>query len=213
MKNAAMMSGVRSHKSKERELNSAAFEQLLAMLDPDRERAGVLYGNLHSQLVKFFEWQCSRQADEQADEVIDRIMRKIPDGEQIENLQAYAYGVAKLLLKEVRKKEVREQAAQEQLLLLTDHTTAETTDQNEEAEREQECFEKCLETLTSNNRELILSYYVGEQREKIEGRRQLAEKLGVDLNALRVRAHRIRGQLEDCVWKCVEQQTNSRERE
>ena len=200
-----MTGSARRSRSREWRLSSTAFEQLLALLDPDRERAAVLYSELHSQLVKFFEWQCRRKADEQADEVIDRKMRRISEGERIENMQAYAHGIAKLVLREVIKREIREQEAQEQLVLLVDHTTAETREQNEEAEREQECFEKCLEKLTASNRELILSYYVGEQGEKIAGRRQLAKRLGVDLNALRVRAHRIRTRLEQCVWKCVEQ--------
>jgi len=46
---------------------------------------------------------------------------------------------------------------------------------------------------------LILRYYQGEQRAKIENRRALAERLGLTINALRIRASRIRSRLEACV--------------
>jgi hypothetical protein len=49
-----------------------------------------------------------------------------------------------------------------------------------------------------------MDYYQAERRAKIELRQQLAEKLDIPLNALRIRAHRIRATLEKCVTKCVE---------
>jgi DNA-directed RNA polymerase specialized sigma24 family protein len=66
-----------------------------------------------------------------------------------------------------------------------------------------ECFELCLEGLLPENRALILDYYQGEKSGKIGLRKQLAEKLGTPLNALRIRAHRIRMQLEKCVGECL----------
>jgi DNA-directed RNA polymerase specialized sigma24 family protein len=189
-------------------LSSAAFEQLLAALDVDRERAGAQYRQLHLQLVKFFEWQCSGQADQQADEVIDRLTRRIARGDHIDNLQAYAYGVAKLLLLEARKELEREKRVHTQLLWFA-KSRSEGNVESEEALQQQECFDNCLETLTGKNRSIILGYYAGERRSKIEGRRELAAALGTDLNALRVRAYRIRSQLENCVSHCVEH-TNDR---
>jgi DNA-directed RNA polymerase specialized sigma24 family protein len=187
-------------------LSSSAFEQLLTALDVDRERAGVQYRQLHLRLVKFFEWQCSGQADQQADEVIDRITRRIARGERIENLQAYAHGVAKLLLLEARKQLEREKQLHTQLLWFAKSRMDRSAEsaENDEGLQQQECFDNCLETLTGKNRSIILGYYAGERKSKIEGRRQLAETLGTDLNALRVRAYRIRAQLEGCVLHCVE---------
>jgi DNA-directed RNA polymerase specialized sigma24 family protein len=178
---------------------------LLAALDPDRERAGSHYRELLQQLLKFFEWQCSRRPDEQADEVIDRIVRKLAEGEQIANLPAYAYGVAKLLLLEVRRETDREEKAHAQLLRVLKHQedyAEEDRREQDEAERQQDCFAKCMATLTEKNREIILTYYAGDGHSRIEGRRKLAVGLGTDLNALRVRAHRIRARLEECVATC-----------
>jgi DNA-directed RNA polymerase specialized sigma24 family protein len=72
----------------------------------------------------------------------------------------------------------------------------------------QDCLERCLGKLDDNYRELILEYYRGECREKIERRRQLARQLGVTLNALSIRACRIRDRLEGCVRTCSGKQAN-----
>jgi DNA-directed RNA polymerase specialized sigma24 family protein len=76
----------------------------------------------------------------------------------------------------------------------------------EEIEREYACLEHCLQRLTPENRELVLQYYEDEKRAKIDHRKKLAEKLGIALNALRIRAHRIRLVLEQCVQECMRQQ-------
>jgi DNA-directed RNA polymerase specialized sigma24 family protein len=73
-----------------------------------------------------------------------------------------------------------------------------------ESEIALDCLDRCLEGLTVDSRQLIVDYYQEERRAKIELRQQLAEKLGIPLNALRIRAHRIRATLEKCVTKCVE---------
>jgi DNA-directed RNA polymerase specialized sigma24 family protein len=187
-------------------MSSPAFEQLLAALDPDRERAGREYRELHHRLVKFFEWQCTRRPDEQADRVIDRMTQKIEQGERVGNLRAYAYGVAKLLLRETWKEAAREDTARAQILRMVRSAEGDLVmhpAEDDESGREQACLEKCLASLPAKNREIILGYYSDDQSGRIRARRELAAQLGTDLNALRVRAHRIRTQLEDCVSKCV----------
>jgi DNA-directed RNA polymerase specialized sigma24 family protein len=59
--------------------------------------------------------------------------------------------------------------------------------------------------LSPENRRLVLEYYQNEKRAKIDHRRKLAEQLGIAVNALRIRAHRIRLQLQKCVQACLEQ--------
>ena len=58
--------------------------------------------------------------------------------------------------------------------------------------------------VASANREIILGYYFGEERIKIENRRKLATKFNLSVNALSIRACRIREKLKICVEKCVE---------
>jgi DNA-directed RNA polymerase specialized sigma24 family protein len=67
------------------------------------------------------------------------------------------------------------------------------------------CLEKCLDKLLAEDRELILEYYRGEQRAKIERRSELTTRLGITPNALSIRACRIRTRLEACVNSCVTQ--------
>ena len=57
---------------------------------------------------------------------------------------------------------------------------------------------------------LILRYYEGEGREKIDNRLELAAKLKIPLNALRIRVHRIKRTLEDCIAECLERATAKR---
>lgn len=49
---------------------------------------------------------------------------------------------------------------------------------------------------------LILDYYRGEQRAKIEQRRRLAAERALTTNALKIRACRIRDKLEACINAC-----------
>ena len=66
-----------------------------------------------------------------------------------------------------------------------------------------ECIEKCLQSLPTESREAILLYYDYEKRDKIERRKRLADRLGVPLGTLRMRAHRLRAKVEECVLECV----------
>jgi hypothetical protein len=49
---------------------------------------------------------------------------------------------------------------------------------------------------------LIVEYYADDRRQKIERRRDLATRLGITMNALGIRAFRIRDGLMACVESC-----------
>jgi hypothetical protein len=67
-----------------------------------------------------------------------------------------------------------------------------------------DCLDQCTGKLDLAQRELILSYYVGREKVKLKNRRRLAKSLGITMNALSIRACRIRDKLEECVLRCVE---------
>src|SRR5207248_454000 len=98
-------------------LTQEAFDKLLHALDGDRERAGNIYQETRSNLIRFFEW------------------RGCPFPE--------------------------------------DH------------------------------RDLIIGYYQGEKSNKIKNRQILAERLRIPIGTLRMRALRLREQLEVCVENCL----------
>ena len=168
------------------------------MLDADRERAGNQYEIIRRKLLKFFEWRGAASPEELTDETINRVARKIEAGEVIRNLPAYVGGVARLVWLESLKERERERVALEQLPQVS---VAEAD--VDLANRRLECFEFCLAGLPEKSRELIVDYHREEKAAKIKLRKQLSEKLGIPLNALRIRAHRIRAELEQCVADCM----------
>ena len=71
------------------------------------------------------------------------------------------------------------------------------------SESEMRCLELCLEDITHQNRDLIISYYVGEKSQKINNRKRLAAELDIAPANLRLRAFRLREKLESCLKGCL----------
>jgi DNA-directed RNA polymerase specialized sigma24 family protein len=182
-------------KNKDWALTQQSLGRLLSLLDEDPGRAGEQYEIWRRKLVKLFAWRGSATPEELADTTLNRLARKIDEGEVIRNFAGYVGGTARLVWLEAIKEQQRARGALEELRISTPHSPADS--------QRVECFELCLENLPSENRLLILDYYRAERGRKIELRRQLAAKMGMPLNALRIRAHRIRVQLEKCVGKCM----------
>ena len=182
-------------------ITQEAFDLLLDKLDGDRERAGERYEMVRRKLVKFFELRGGDAPEEHADETLNRVARKLAEGEEVENLNAYAVGVARLLLKEVFKRRVRERAALAQIR--PGDASPHPAEDEEPLRPLSDCLTQCLEKLPAQSRSLIVDYYEHEREGRIERRKAVARALGIELNALRIRAHRIRTELEDCVRACV----------
>jgi DNA-directed RNA polymerase specialized sigma24 family protein len=180
-------------------LNQSSLGKLLALLDSDRSQAAEKYELLRRKLVKFFEWRGAPASEEHADEAINRISRRLEEGESVQNVFSYSYGVARLLLKEIEKHAIKERMASVALGVAREAEAA-----AEVVNLHRRCCDECLSALTAENRELILKYYEGERRQKIEERKALAESLHISADALRIRAHRIRARLEICMNDCLE---------
>jgi RNA polymerase sigma factor (sigma-70 family) len=182
-------------------LTQAAFEKLLLSLDADRERAGEKYLSVRRNLVRFFEGRGFSTAEENADEVFNRVSKKLDEGDTIENVSQYVYGVARMLILELGKQREREQRVIKEL----GQNEIITLDSGEEEEKALQirCLNRCLGELPEDGRNLIVAYYQGDKRDKIENRQKLAESLGIPNNALRSRAVRLREKLEDCINACL----------
>jgi DNA-directed RNA polymerase specialized sigma24 family protein len=180
-------------------LTQAGFDRFLACLDSDRERAGRAYELVRSKLICYFDWRNIPSPEERADEAIDRVARKIADGEEIRDAATYVLGIARMMLHEIARADQKERAV---LSLLPSVQQVDT--EYDEAERRVECLGPCLEALSTKSRELIVQYYNEERgRAKIDTRKRLAQRLGVPLNALRIRACRVREKLEQCMRECL----------
>jgi DNA-directed RNA polymerase specialized sigma24 family protein len=109
--------------------------------------------------------------------------------------------VARLIFSESLKAQQKEQEALE----CAPFTDVQEADADLDDEARRTCLDRCLQVLPEENRDLIIGYYDDERGRKIERRKRLAARFGIPLNALRIRAHRIRVSLEACVRECVEQ--------
>jgi len=184
---------------------SSAFHRFLTWLDEGVDSHGEKYLEMRRRLVSYFGCKRCLTPDELADEALTRVARRLEEEGAIPEPPArYCYITAKFVFLEyLRGTEHRHVS----LATMTDsHDPASqlaapaAPDAGVEAwEASLERLERCLRQLKADDRALILEYYRGEQRIKIERRRELAARLGVTANALSIRACRIRDKLEACV--------------
>jgi DNA-directed RNA polymerase specialized sigma24 family protein len=179
------------------DLTPKAFDQFLSLLDLDRDRAGENYETLRRNLIQLFIWRGCRDPESHADETINRVIRKIDEGEEVRDVIAYAHGVARRLLLEIFKKQEREQIGIDELPPLV----AQPAEQDDETGVL--CLRRCLNRLPEESRQLIVLYYQGEKSAKIENRKRLAEGMRVTLGALRYRAFDLRQRLQGCIERCM----------
>lgn len=179
------------------ELTKEAFHKLLALFSPDLNEATAKHQAIRRRLQRFFEWNGFSNAEDLVDKAISRVARKLIEGEEIFNVSAYFAGVARNIEREENRKIKR-------FVNLDDvpEPTAPEPEPDSEKERRLDCLQECLEKLSVVNRTLILSYY--DYENKIDARKKLANSLGIPMNALRIRAYRLRTPLEGCVKECLD---------
>jgi len=168
----------------------AAFDRLLAALDADRERASVAYEQLHARTAGLLRWWGADDAEDLADVTLDRVARKLEEGVSIANgsFGAYVRGVARMVFYESRR---RPRFKPSDASYLAPPPSSDTDDDL------LECLDSSLEALDPYDRNLVLRYY--DEGKPAEVRRRLAKELGLTMPALRIRAHRLRVQLERCL--------------
>lgn len=150
------------------------------------------------KLVRFFLHRGHPRAEELADETLDRVSRKLAGGEVIRapDIGPYVLGVGRNVLREAWAKPARE------VPLPDDHeppAPAPAEDGEHEPDPRSSALTDCLQRLPPEHRQLLLDYYQGSHGAQIPLRKSLADRLGVGKNALRIRVHRLRARLEECV--------------
>jgi DNA-directed RNA polymerase specialized sigma24 family protein len=193
-------------------VTQASFDRLLQQLDPDRERAGERYLQIRDKLVKFFQWRGSATPQDFADRTIDRVARRIEEGAEIhaQNVYPFFHGVAVNVLREHWKEAQKFQAKPlDDLPELKDPAEKQVDPNQPEGHRElqMQCLDGCVERLPADQIALITRYHQDQGGAKIAQRNELAKELKIPLNALRIRAFRIRGELEACISECVQRET------
>src|SRR6266498_451331 len=66
-------------------LTQEAFDKLLLSLDSDRNSAGAIYSETRGKLTRFFEWRGCPFPEDHADETINRVAKRLVEGEEILN--------------------------------------------------------------------------------------------------------------------------------
>lgn len=175
-----------------------SFDSFLALLDTDRDAAGAKYEELRLRLVRYFDWRGCDGSDELTDICLDRVQKKIADGEEIQNVQAFAATVAQFVYKESLRSKGR----------VTHSLDAEDAPQIAAVEPEvtederMTCLESCLDAFNVDDRKLIISYYDTDEKTMIASRKRLADSLAVSINTLRIKVCRLKSRLEKCTKDC-----------
>jgi DNA-directed RNA polymerase specialized sigma24 family protein len=169
-------------------VSEGAFNRLLTALDADRDRAAAAYEQLRERTIGLLRWWGAPEPEALADATFDRVAHKLNDGAVVPDgsLGAYVRGVARMIFYEARR---RPQVHPHELALLSPPPSADVELLTS--------LDSCLAALTRQDRDVVLRYYADGKAADV--RRRLAAELDLSMTALRIRAHRIRMQLEQCV--------------
>lgn len=193
-----------AHKqNRDADLREQTFRRLLAWLDQGVNTNGQSYLAIRERLLAYFDRRNCLNADDLADETLNRVARRLDEeGGNIETEAPakYCYIMARFVFMEYLRANETEFAA---LADMGRQANAMSPEDRDRKEKMLECLDRCAAKLEVTQRELIFGYYVGEQRLKIENRRSQAQTLGISVNALSIRACRIRDKLESCVKECA----------
>jgi RNA polymerase sigma factor (sigma-70 family) len=185
-----------------------SFRRFLDWLDEGADSGGQTYLEMRRRLVAYFGRKNCLPADDFADETLSRVARRLDEEGSFEctTPAQYCYIVARFVFLEYQRepKPIDVDPSRLSPVLVQPDITEETQI------RRLNCLEECLRKLDDDERELIIEYYRGERRAKIDHRHSLAHRLGLSMNAVSIRACRIRDRLEGCVRRCSARQEDDR---
>lgn len=164
-------------------LDQALFNRLLEWLGPDREAGGQKYEAIRRRLIRIFVCRGSSISEELADRTINRVATKLPEIQQdyCGDPAPYFLSAAKYIFFESQRRE-----------RIPPVGMPEPPAPDPDDEQDYDYLQRCLAELPPEDRKLIEAYYQYDKHEKIEHRRKMAEEMGMGMNALRIRACRIR---------------------
>ena len=185
----------------------SSFRRFLNWLDGGVESGGENYLELRRRLIRFFGRKNCLFPEDLADETLSRVARQFAeDGAVTDNIpERYCYVAAKFVFLEYTRQPFHKHVSLDEPCdsgALTSRLAAPNAEEDSRNTVLLDCLQRCLKTLTQDQQDLVVSYYRGEQGEKIRNRRGLANRLGLTMNALSIRACRIRDRIEQCVRNC-----------
>jgi len=184
-------------------LKQEEFDGLLGLFSENREEAGVIYEELRKSLVRYFETRDCRDADMLADETLFRVATKahIFDPARHTKPSSFVFGFASKILLEYSRDPQKLRITYDRWVQSALAEPVDDKDSEDEAEG-MECLRKCLGEMSAEDRDLMIAYYGKEKQEKIASRKLIAEKLGIRMETLHMRVHRLRESLKKCMKRC-----------
>jgi DNA-directed RNA polymerase specialized sigma24 family protein len=184
-------------------LTATSFQTLLDRLDTDASAAAEKYEALRMKIAHLHRWRgCAEShADELADITLDRIAAKLAAGEIVENLNAFASAIARFVSLEHSRKNRLDAVGDD----LPETPVAPDLDFLDDPDRRMKCLRRCVASkLSDDDKTIVVGYYDTDADEKTKSaRKRLADSFGLTVNALKVRACRLRMRLEECINDCV----------
>lgn len=170
---------------------------LLKWLAPGRSEAETKFQRIRGDLIRIVASRGCPFPEDLADEAIARVARKVSKiaVDYVGNPALYFHAV----VRNVHREYVRRRKPSS-----LDHEPWATKTVDDAAENHSRCLDQRLQTISDADQALILDYYSRDRSDKIARRKAIATQIGIGLNALRIRAHRIRERLFQCVTRCLE---------
>ena len=183
-------------------LNQEEFDGLLGLFSENREEAGMIYEELRNNLVRYFESRDCRDADMLADETLFRVASKAHTFDPARHTKpsSFVFGFASKILLEYSRDPHKMRITYDRWVQSALAVPAEEESEDEAAAMQ--CLRKCLGEMSAEDRELVITYYGKEKQEKIASRKLMAENLGIKMETLHMRVHRLRGSLKKCMKRC-----------
>ncbi len=200
-------------RGKARAMGPDAMNRMLALLHEDPGRAEQEFNTLRRKLVKFFEWRGCSMPDDLADESIYRVASQLGEGLVIQASQprCYFYGVARNVLHEYwdsARKEVGEidGIGQTPHLSVDPDEVAEREAERSRRERLIDRIESCMNGMPGESRTILMEYFCRTGHDKIVARNQMAQRMNISINALRLRVLRLKQDLRRCLDACANEE-------
>lgn len=205
------------HRTSSDQTAAGSYQALFALLGDNEDKANHAYQLLRSKLVVYFECRKTTPAEDYADEVLHRIAERIAGGENVEDINRYAFGIARFVQLESYRRRVhdpienedpdsggREDGPIQSALRVKPKIELLEIDSHDNLLRE--CLRLCLAELDLEKRELLLAYYECDEStgQHKQHRKRLAAKYKKSAGALQKQICLLRQKVSNCTKACVQ---------
>lgn len=198
------------------------YRKFLNLLSDDEQIADEKFIFLRKKVIVYFECRKISPAEDFADEVLHRAVKKVGEGEEIENVNAYILGIARFVRLEsyrIPQNSSLDQACEmgkSQRHLNAKNSVpaslivSQKTDFADEDDLMKNCLNLCLKKLPEDKKKMLIAYYEtgDDAKSQIELRKQLAQIHQKTMGALQKQICKLRQKVSLCSKECVKRGGN-----